>query len=356
MAGMSSAAILAVDDDAKTLMALRALLGGAGQAVVTAGSGDEALRCVLRQDFAVILLDARMPGVDGFETARLIRERERSRHTPIIFLTGAYEDLSSMFRGYEAGAVDYLVKPLVPEVLKSKIAVFVELYNKNERLRASEEKLRALAAREQSVREEERARIAREIHDQLGQALTGLKMDLTWLNARLPGQKTVAEKVQSMFRLIDDTIQSVRKIATLLRPEVLDQLGLAAAVGWQAREFQMRTGIRCKVSVPAEPVPAGPELSTAAFRIFQELLTNVARHAGATRVEVSMRADGGRLLLEVQDNGKGISEADLSGSKSLGLLGMRERAMAFGGSVEFSGTGGTGTRVAVVLPLPAAQN
>src|SRR3954469_19778785 len=106
-----------------------------------------------------------------------------------------------MFRGYEAGAVDYLVKPLVPEVLKSKIAVFVELYNKNERLRTSEESLRALAAREQSVREEERSRIAREIHDHLGQALTGLKMDLTWLNARLPaGQKPLGEKVRSMFK------------------------------------------------------------------------------------------------------------------------------------------------------------
>jgi signal transduction histidine kinase len=350
---MSAAAILAVDDDPKTLLALRELLGGEGRAVVTARSGDEALRCVLKQDFAVILLDARMPGVDGFETARLIRERERSRHTPIIFLTGAYEDVSSMFRGYEAGAVDYLVKPLVPEVLKSKIAVFVDLYTKTEGLRASEEKLRALAAREQSVREEERARIAREIHDHLGQALTGLKMDLTWLKTRLPGQKSVAEKVASMFKLIDDTIRSVREIATLLRPEVLDQMGLAAAVAWQARDFQMRTGIRCKLSLPPDPVAAGPELSTAAFRIFQELLTNVARHAQATRVEVAMRAETGRLVLEVQDNGRGISQAELGGSKSLGLLGMRERAMAFGGSVEFAGAGGKGTRVTVVLPLGA---
>jgi signal transduction histidine kinase len=353
---MTSAAILAVDDDSKTLLALRELLAGPGRTIVTAGSGDEALRCVLKQDFAVILLDARMPGVDGFETAGLIRERERSRSTPIIFLTGAYEDVSSMFRGYEAGAVDYLVKPLVPEVLKSKIAVFVELYAKNERLRVSEESLRALAAKQQTVREEERARIAREIHDQLGQALTGLKMDLTWLNARLPGQKTVAEKVKSMFKLIDDTIQSVRKIATLLRPEVLDQLGLAAAVGWQARDFQMRTGIRCKVSLPAEPVAAGPELSTAAFRIFQELLTNVARHAQATRVEVSLGAEAGRLVLEVRDNGKGISEVEMTGAKSLGLLGMRERAMAFGGTVEFAGAGGKGTRVTVVLPLETVEN
>jgi signal transduction histidine kinase len=359
MAAMSSpgAAILAVDDDPRTLMALQELLGGAGQTVVAAGSGEEALRCVLKQDFAVILLDARMPGVDGFETARMIRERERSRHTPIIFLTGAYEDVSSMFRGYEAGAVDYLVKPLVPEVLKSKIAVFVDLYSKNESLRASEENLRALAARLQSVREEERSRIAREIHDQLGQSLTGLKMDLTWLNARLPsGQKPLAEKVKSMFKLIDDTIQAVRKIASLLRPEVLDQLGLAAAIGWQARDFQMRTGIRCKVSLPPDAIAAAPELSTAAFRIFQELLTNVARHAGATRVDVSMRVEAGRLLLEVQDNGRGISEAELSGFKSLGLLGMRERAMLFGGSVDFSGALGKGTRVTVVLPLAGKQN
>ena len=351
---MTPAAILAVDDDAKTLVALRELLAGDDRTVITARSGDEALRCVLKQDFAVILLDARMPGVDGFEAARLIRERERSRLTPIIFLTGAYEDHSSVFRGYEAGAVDYLVKPLVPEVLKSKIAVFVELYNKSERLRASEENLRALAAREQSVREEERARIAREIHDQLGQALTGLKMGLTWLVARLPERKSVDARARSMFALIDDTIQSVRKIATLLRPEVLDQLGLAAAVGWQAREFQARTGIRCKVSLPAEPVAAGPELSTAAFRIFQELLTNVARHARATRVEVAMRVEAGRLVLEVHDNGKGIAEAELSGAKSLGLLGMRERATAFGGTVEFAG--GKGTRVTVVLPLQRPEN
>ncbi len=369
MAAMESsrATILAVDDDPRTLMALQELLGGEGQSVVVATSGEEALRYVLKQDFAVILLDARMPGVDGFETARMIRERERSRQTPIIFLTGAYEDVASMFRGYEAGAVDYLVKPLVPEVLKSKISVFVELFNKNavlvreiaerrraeERLRASEESLRALAARLQSAREEERSRMAREIHDELGQALTGLKMDLTWLSSRLPsGQAKLAEKVKSMFRLIDETIQSVRKIASLLRPEVLDQLGLVAAIGWQARDFQMRTGIRCKVSLPAEGLAVEQERSTAAFRIFQELLTNVARHANATRVEVSLRLETDSLVLEVKDNGKGIVESDLQSGKSLGVLGMRERAMLFGGDIQYGGAGTAGTRVIVSIPMP----
>src|SRR5438105_8093700 len=127
----TQASILAVDDDTRSLMALQGLLADMSLRVVTAKSGDEALRCVLKQDFAVILMDARMPGVDGFEAARLIRERERSRHTPIIFLTSAYEDAPSVTRGYEAGAVDYIVKPLRPEVLKSKISVFVNLYRNN---------------------------------------------------------------------------------------------------------------------------------------------------------------------------------------------------------------------------------
>src|SRR5437016_13530577 len=255
----TQASILAVDDDTRSLMALQGLLADMSLRVVTAKSGDEALRCVLKQDFAVILLDARMPGVDGFETARLIRERERSRHTPIIFLTGAYEDVHSVFRGYEAGAVDYIVKPLVPEILKSKLSVFVDLYNKNavlmreiaertraeERLRKSEENLRALAAHLQSVREEEWTRIAREIHDELGQSLTGLKMDLTWVANRLPGdQRALVQKTKSMFGLIDDTIQSVRKIASRLRPGVLANLGLTAAIGWQAGDFRKRTRIR----------------------------------------------------------------------------------------------------------------
>jgi len=363
---LSQARILIVDDDSKSLMALQELLQSPAQEVVPANSGEEALRCVLKQDFAVILLDARMPGVDGFETARLIRERERSRHTPIIFLTGAYEDVHSVFRGYEAGAVDYIVKPLVPEILKSKISVFVELYNKNavlireiaerrrveEHLRKSEENLRALAAHVQSVREEEWTRIAREIHDELGQSLTGLKMDLTWVANRLPeDRRELAERTKSMFGLIDDTIQSVRRIASRLRPEVLDNLGLIAAIEWHAGDFRKRTGIRCKISAPSETPALDRERSTAAFRIFQELLTNVARHANATRIDVTMRVDSGALVFTVEDNGKGIAESAINDSKSLGLLGMRERVLPFGGTIEIAGFRDKGTQVKVSIPL-----
>jgi signal transduction histidine kinase len=362
----SQASILVVDDDPRSRMALQELLQGPGQSVVLAESGDDALRCVLRQDFAVILMDARMPRVDGFETAKLIRERERSRHTPIIFLTGAYEDPHSMFRGYEAGAVDYIVKPPVPEVLKSKISVFVELYNKNavliqevterqraeDRLRASEENLRALAAHLQSVREEEWTRISREIHDELGQALTGLKMDLRWVANRLPGTpRTLAEKTKSMAGLIDETIESVRKIASRLRPEALDELGLTAAIEWQAKEFRKRTGVRCKLSLLSGGPTLDRDRSTAVFRIFQELLTNVARHANATKIEVVMRLEANTLVLSVEDNGKGVDEAVAHSPKSLGFLGMRERILPFGGKIDVAGVPKQGTKVSISVPL-----
>ena len=343
------AKILLVDDEPKSLFALQELLSGLGQNLMIAQSGEEALRLALKNDFAVILLDVRMPGIDGFETARLVRGRERSRLTPIIFLTAAADEMSSMFRGYEVGAVDYLQKPVVPEILKSKVAVFVELHRKNERLRESEEKLRRLAAHLISIREEERAHIAREIHDELGQVLTGLKMEVGWLAKRLTDAELI-EKTESMGKLIDSTVQTVRKIATGLRPEMLDDMGLIAAVGWQAKEFQKRTGIRTRAKLPPE-VKLDIDVSTTMFRIFQEILTNVARHSRATRVDLDLSVAEDRVALEVVDNGVGIAESDLNGKKSLGLLGMNERALLFGGEVRITGTPGHGTRVSVSIPL-----
>ena len=359
------ASVLAVDDDVRNLTALQGLLSDMPVRVVTARSGEQALRHLLRQEFAVILLDARMPGMDGFEVARLIRERERSRHTPIIFLTGAYEDTPSMTRGYEAGAVDYIVKPLRPEILKSKIAVFVELYRKNaalmqeirERtaaethLKASEESLRALAAHLQSVREEEWTRIAREFHDQLGQELTALKMDVNWIASRLAADAgPLRERAQSMSSLIDTTMESVRQIVSRLRADMVEQLGLTAALAWQADEFQRRSGIRCHVTLPAEPMPLDGARATALFRICQELLTNVARHADATRVAVALQPEGGRVVLAVEDNGRGIDGEAATSPKSLGLMGVRERVLPFGGRVDVNGADGEGTLVKVTLP------
>ncbi|HZQ72236.1 MAG TPA: response regulator [Burkholderiales bacterium] len=344
------AKILVVDDEPKSLYAMQELLGALGETLLVAPSGEEALKLALRHDFAVILLDVRMPGIDGFETAKLIRSRERSRLTPIIFLTAANDDMSSMFRGYEVGAVDYLLKPVVPEILKSKVSVFVDLFRKDERLRESEDKLRRLAAHLISVREEERAHIAREIHDELGQVLTGLKMEVTWLAKRLT-DAVLLEKTDSICGLIDSTVQTVRKIATGLRPEMLDDMGLIAAVAWQAKDFQKRTGIRVRTKLPPETSKPDHDLATTVFRIFQEILTNVARHSRATRVDIELDIAEDRLELDVVDNGVGIQERDVGGRKSLGLLGMQERALLFGGEVKVSGKPGEGTRVSVTIPI-----
>jgi PAS domain S-box-containing protein len=220
-----------------------------------------------------------------------------------------------------------------------------------DQLRDSEKQLRALAARLQSVREEERAMIAREIHDELGQVLTGLKMDLFWLSSKLPeDQKSLLGKTKSMLELIDTTIQSVRKLSTELRPGVLDNLGLKAAIEWQIGEFQTRTGIRCEFIAPEEDIALDQDCSTAVFRIFQEALTNVVRHSNATRVNITLEKSADHLLLEVQDNGKGIEESKIFDLESLGLLGMRERALYLGGKVKFEGIQGKGTKVTVLIP------
>ncbi|MCK4352834.1 PAS domain S-box protein [candidate division WOR-3 bacterium] len=221
-----------------------------------------------------------------------------------------------------------------------------------EELKSSSEQLRNLYAHLESVREEERTHIAREIHDELGQALTALKMDLSWLNHKLPkDQKSLLEKTKSILKLIDNIIRTVQRISTELRPGILDDLGLAAAIEWQVEEFQKRSGIKCKVNLVPEDVILAQDCSTTIFRIFQETLTNVARHANATRVKVSLKEKVGKLELKVKDNGKGITEKQISDSKSLGLIGIRERVHFWGGEVKISGIQDKGTTITVSIPL-----
>jgi signal transduction histidine kinase len=175
-------------------------------------------------------------------------------------------------------------------------------------------------------------------------------MDLSWLRKKIPEEELI-EKTQSMAKLIDSTIQTVRKISTELRPGILDDLGLIAAIEWQAGDFQSRTGIKCEFNSSLETVELDRERSTAVFRICQETLTNVARHSYATRVIINVEESAGNLTLEVDDNGKGISESEISNPKSLGLLGMKERAHIFGGELNIVGTHGKGTTVTVKIPF-----
>ena len=226
-----------------------------------------------------------------------------------------------------------------------------------EELISSREQLRNLSAYLQSAREQERKNIAREIHDEFGQALTALKMDLSWLLKKLPkSPKPVLDKIKSMSKIVVMTIRTVQRISTELRPGLLDDLGLIAAIEWQSGEFRNRTGIKCTLNLGPDNIILDQDRSTVIFRIFQETLTNVARHADATNVQVSLKKNNGNLVLKVRDNGKGITERQVFDSKSFGLIGMRERAFVFGGKLDINGIMMEGTTVTVTIPLEKDRN
>jgi two-component system, NarL family, sensor histidine kinase UhpB len=223
----------------------------------------------------------------------------------------------------------------------------------DQELRAQREQLRALAAHAESVREDERVRIAREIHDELGQALTCMSMDLAFLEKQLPkgrGSEAAGTRVAALADMIKETVKTVRRISSELRPSMLDDLGLAAALEWLGRDFEARTGLKCAVSVPTS-VELPPQRGIVVFRMCQEALTNVARHAQATQVSIDLVEAEGQLTLEVHDNGRGIGEQELHSRVSFGLLGMRERAALLGGTATITGQPGKGTSVVVQVPL-----
>ncbi len=229
-----------------------------------------------------------------------------------------------------------------------------ERRRRQEELRVTTERLRALTARLESIREEERRHISREVHDTLGQALTGLKINLSLLGKKLAERPELLREVEGMAEVVDTTIKAVREIAASLRPGVLDDLGLEAALEWQLRRFGEMSGVECTFrSSLGEGARGrlGRDLSTALFRIAQEALTNVARHAKASRVEMRLHGGDGWVEMEVRDDGRGIREEEALDPASLGILGMRERAHFFGGEVKVEGAPGKGTVMLVRVPL-----
>ncbi len=222
-------------------------------------------------------------------------------------------------------------------------------------LERSRRQLRALAAHLQSIREKERADLAREMHDVLGQSLASLKIDFSWLRKKLTSVKTgttlLDEKLNEINGLLNETIASVKSLSTELRPGVLDKFGLGAAIEWQCEEFGRRSGIEHECRVPRKEFSLAPEKSIGLFRIVQEALTNVARHSQATTVRVELALKRPDVALTVADNGRGITAAERVAPESLGLLGMRERAELLGGSLSIKGQPGEGTEVKVTIPL-----
>jgi len=228
--------------------------------------------------------------------------------------------------------------------------------------RQSQQQLRALSAHLQTIREEERTRIAREIHDELGQVLTGLKMELSlleesWSESTPHDARTLNEGAfQRMRSLVDGSIQTVRKIATELRPMMLDNLGLSAAIEWQAEEFLKISGIPCEVSLPEDEMSLDRDTSTALFRILQESLTNIVRHAKASRVSVHLWNENYMTVLQVQDDGVGIPAHLVKGTASFGLLSMKERALMLGGTVDVMSGPVAGTKIVVRVPHAARED
>jgi PAS domain S-box-containing protein len=225
-----------------------------------------------------------------------------------------------------------------------------------EALKSTSEQLRALSASLESAREEEGTRIAREIHDELGSALTSLKWDLENFHKVLSEStdqsqlQLLRERIAAMLKLAETTIGTVRRISSELRPNVLDDLGLVAAIEWYGKQFQDRTGIIVQCDCALEKLDLSREQSTAVFRIFQEALTNILRHAQATRVDLQTSEEDGEFILRITDNGRGITVGETSGTQTLGLLGMRERAHLIGGRINITGVAGQGTVVTIRVP------
>ena len=224
-----------------------------------------------------------------------------------------------------------------------------------EKLKESYDAIRKLTGHLQNAREEERLHMSREIHDELGQLLTVLKMDVSWVNKKIEPANTLAkEKLSEILTVIDTTVKTVRRIASELRPSLLDDLGLLAAMEWHLEEFERRSGILKELNIPETEIQLSNSLKIGIFRIFQESLTNVARHAEATKVTVSLVQKEKQLILTIRDNGKGFEEKK-GVKKTLGLLGMKERSQMMGGHYSISGIPGEGTTVTVIVPLPETE-
>ncbi len=387
--------VLVVNDHAASLLALGSLLtsppDGNEYEVITARSGEEALRQVLNHDFAVILLDVSMPGMDGFETAEAIHSHPRSASIPIIFITAQFADEMHRLKGYQKGAVDYLFVPVIPQILQTKVSVFVELAKRNlqlqnktqelaelnhtlqvqrmrdlqhiaerqtaeEALRQSREELRMLASHQEQIKEDERKRIAREIHDELGQNLLALRIDISMLYERTSNNHPrLNAKVYNVLTQIDTTMKSMRAIINNLRPSVLD-LGLNAAIEWQVQEFRRRTGIGCQLRMGKHDLHLDDKRATALFRILQESLSNVIRHAQASRVDIELQERGNTVLMRVMDNGIGTYPGCRRKSNSFGLVGIKERISSLGGELLINTAQDKGMSLTICIPVEDPVN
>ncbi len=308
-------------------------------------------------DISLVLLDLTLPDSDGVETVSEVRRK--FPNSVIVILTGMSDEHIAL-SALREGAQDYLIKGESTSKELDKVirfsterqSIITRLNKSNAELIATKQELRELASHLQNIREAERTTIAREIHDELGQLLTGLKMDVSWIRKKTdPKEEDILNKFKDLNQMIDDTVKSVRRIAYELRPGILDDLGLNAALEWQSMEFQKRTGIECTFYSELDDAILNKEIVTSIFRIYQEALTNVIRHSKATKVTSGLFSDGDSYILNIQDNGKGFDQDDVANKHTLGLVGMRERSTMISGTLKIESIPLKGTTVVLKVPV-----
>jgi signal transduction histidine kinase len=403
--------ILIVDDEPKNLTVLETVLDDPGYRLIRAETADKALLALVVDEFAVLILDIRMPGMTGIELAQMIKGRKKTAMVPIIFLTAFYNDDQHILEGYGTGAVDYLQKPVNPGILRSKVAVFAELYRKNqentlanrallgemtvrlqaeehlrelnqnleqrvkersealealqrselvqkellEQSRRMEERLRHLSQQLIQVQEDERKRISRELHDVIAQTLVGINLRLASLATGTDGKgKDLTAKITQTQQMVAKSVDIVHRFARDLRPSTLDDVGLIPTLHTYLKDFAQQTGVRVEMTACSSVEKLDPAGRTVLYRVAQEALTNVARHAKASSVHVNIRDGDGRIHMEIKDNGQGFAMNGTNGAKKhdrLGMLGMRERVEMIGGSFAVESVPGSSTTIRVELSV-----
>ncbi len=344
--------ILMVDDQPAKLLSYEAILRDLDENLIKATSGRAALEELLKNEIAVVLLDVSMPELGGFELAGMIRQHPRFQHTAIIFISAIHMTDRDRLAGYESGGVDYIAVPVIPELLRAKVRLFAELHRQTWQLGELNQELRLLSSRLLAAQDAERRRIARELHDGLGQELAAAKMILegVLLQDKVPFKESVTEATTS----IDRAIQQVRSMSHLLHPPLLDEVGLVSALRWYLEGFSKRSGIESSLDLqPVEFPRLASDLETAVFRVVQECLTNVFRHSKARQVWVHLARRDSELSITVRDNGQGVGREITEfrpDRVGVGIGGMRQRVKELGGDIEVKNAN-PGTLVEVVMPF-----
>jgi signal transduction histidine kinase len=351
--------ILMVDDQPAKLLSYEAILRDLKENLIKVTSGREALDCLLKTEIALVLLDVSMPDIDGFELANLIRQHPRYQNIAIIFISGVHMTDVDRIQGYQHGAVDYISVPVVPDLLRAKVTVFAELYRKTRQLetaaselRIAEDRLRRLTGRLMQLQDAERRRVAREVHDGLGQYLVGVKMGIDQLARHISDDSDNRENLTEISTLLNRAIAETRTISHLLHPPLLDEIGLESALAVYTDGFGKRSGIDVKMSVDPELGRLDTDIETALFRVAQECLLNVHRHSNSATARVSLRRENGNIELKVCDEGVGMKVSPDSEGVELGvgLLGIKERIRQLEGNLEIVSDSGKGTIVVATVP------